>query len=185
MEDILIQIRDFANTAHGTQTRKYSPDPYIVHPVRVMESLKAYGATRPMLAAALLHDVLEDTPVSPVEMYTFLKTLLPVHEAEHVLKMVTELTDVFIHASYPQWNRRVRKEKELERVIQISPDAQTVKYADILDNSTEIVAHDPDFATRYLLESRAILQNATKGHPELQQRALEVVAQGLERMRSF
>lgn len=185
MEDILMQIRDFADEAHGEQTRKYSAERYIVHPVRVMETLRAYDATRTMLAAALLHDVLEDTPVSPVEMYTFLKTLLPVHEAELTLKLVTELTDVFVKSSYPQWNRRVRKEKELDRVVRISPDAQTVKYADILDNSTEIVDHDPNFATRYLFESRAILQKATKGHPELRLRALALVEEGLARMRSF
>jgi (p)ppGpp synthase/HD superfamily hydrolase len=183
MEDILEKIRDFANKAHGTQTRKYSTDPYIVHPVRVMETLKKYDASRAMLAAALLHDVLEDTPVSPVEMVTFLKTLLPDDEAELTLKMVTELTDVYIKSAYPEWNRRVRKDKELDRVIKISPDAQTIKYADILDNSTEIVAHDPSFAKRYLFESRAILQKATKGNPALREEALRVINRGLSQFR--
>lgn len=61
MDRILEQIRDFADRAHGDQLRKYTPERYIVHPVRVMEQVQRITNDTTMLAAALLHDVLEDT----------------------------------------------------------------------------------------------------------------------------
>ncbi|RYY82901.1 MAG: HD domain-containing protein, partial [Chitinophagaceae bacterium] len=64
MDPFLRQVLAFADNAHGGQLRKYSPDRYIVHPLRVMELLEARGAGRVQLAAALLHDVLEDTRVT-------------------------------------------------------------------------------------------------------------------------
>lgn len=57
MEAILEQIKAYADTAHGEQLRKYSPDRYIVHPVRVMETCKQYTNSLPVLAAALLQSI--------------------------------------------------------------------------------------------------------------------------------
>jgi (p)ppGpp synthase/HD superfamily hydrolase len=57
----------FAAQAHRGQARKGTDIPYIVHPVGVMLLLRASGETDPeVLAAALLHDTLEDCGV-PVE----------------------------------------------------------------------------------------------------------------------
>jgi (p)ppGpp synthase/HD superfamily hydrolase len=56
---------NFAAEAHQGQTRKGTTIPYIVHPVGVMLCLQAAGETDPdLLAAALLHDTLEDAGVS-------------------------------------------------------------------------------------------------------------------------
>ncbi len=171
----MTQITMFADQAHGTQMRKYSPDRYIVHPVRVMAIVRQYDQRLPLLAAALLHDVIEDTPVSPGQMREFLLTVMDPKHAQQTLGLVIELTDVFTKADYPQFNRRVRKDKELARVLTTSPDAQTVKYADILDNSREIAASDPNFAPRYLRECLAILERADKGHRQLRETALHTV----------
>src|SRR5258706_9662370 len=55
----------FAARAHRQQTRKGTDIPYIVHPVGVMLLLAQAGETDPeILAAALLHDTLEDAGVS-------------------------------------------------------------------------------------------------------------------------
>ena len=55
----------FAARAHRAQVRKATDIPYIVHPVGVMLLLQAAGETDPdMLAAALLHDTIEDAHVS-------------------------------------------------------------------------------------------------------------------------
>lgn len=50
----------FAKTAHNWVTR-ISGEPYIVHPIRVAEILEEFGVESPVIAAALLHDVVEDT----------------------------------------------------------------------------------------------------------------------------
>ena len=37
MEEVLKQVEQYADRAHSDQRRKYSPERYIVHPVRVMK----------------------------------------------------------------------------------------------------------------------------------------------------
>ncbi|MDF2931151.1 MAG: metal-dependent phosphohydrolase [Chryseobacterium sp.] len=96
-------------------------------------------------------------------------------ERNLTLQLVTELTDVYIKKDFPDLSRFQRKKKELDRLKAISPEAQTIKYADIIDNATEISQSDPDFAERYLQECYEIASELTKGNPELRTIALEVV----------
>jgi len=183
MDSVLNQIRNFADRAHGDQLRKYSTERYIVHPVRVMETCRKYDDRLPILAAALLHDVLEDTTTKTGEMLEFLNSVMSHAEAKKTLSLVVELTDVYVKTAYPKWNRHTRKQKELDRIAQTSADAQTIKYADILDNTAEITRNDPDFAPRYLRECLEILKRATKGNQELSQKAFESVRGELEALR--
>jgi len=175
MENILKQIIEFVDHSHGEQTRRYSPDRYIVHPVRVMETVKKYSDSIVMPAAAVLHDVLEDTPVTAEEIRDFLKTIVIDDESEKILNIVIELTDVFIKKDFPHMNRRTRKSRELERLKKISVEAQTIKYADIMDNTSEILTDDPEFAAVYLYECRTILTKLTGGNKELREEALSLV----------
>ena len=73
--NLIEQVRLFAATAHGEQRRKYRDEPYIRHPERVMETCRGIDADVEILAAALLHDVLEDTKVNKDQMLEFLLTL--------------------------------------------------------------------------------------------------------------
>lgn len=183
MEEILAKITDFGDKAHGEQLRKYAPDRYMVHPVRVMEKLKNYTADITILAAALLHDVLEDTPVTRSEMQDFLETLLTAQQAERTIKLVVELSDVYVKKDFPNLNRRTRKSKELERLEKTSADSQTIKYSDILDNSLEISDQDPQFGQVYLSEVNLILNKLDKGNPELRKEAMKAVEQGLQKIK--
>lgn len=54
--------------AHEGQFRKEAPIPYITHPFRVALMLASYGFSEPVIAAALTHDVLEDTTVTEEEL---------------------------------------------------------------------------------------------------------------------
>jgi len=67
--DIAIIERAYntAERAHRGQLRK-SGDPYITHPVAVATILAELGMTPPTLAAALLHDTVEDTPYSLAQL---------------------------------------------------------------------------------------------------------------------
>lgn len=59
----------FARGRHGGQRRRGSATPFWVHPVRVALSLAEWGEDNPLiLQAALLHDVVEDTPTSVDEV---------------------------------------------------------------------------------------------------------------------
>jgi guanosine-3',5'-bis(diphosphate) 3'-pyrophosphohydrolase len=180
MDPVLEKIRDFADQAHGGQLRKYSPDRYIVHPVRVMERCAAHGASRAQLAAALLHDVLEDTMVTEEDLLRFLRSVMEEAEALETLDLVIALTDVYTKAAYPQWKRRRRKEEETERMRQIAPEAQTIKYADIIDNTADITENDPGFAFKYLRECRQLLRVMTEGDPALRTEAQALIARCID-----
>lgn len=175
MDEVLKQVRNFADQAHGDQTRKYSPDRYIVHPTRVMEICRQYTNDRAVLSAALLHDVLEDTPVKKESIEDFLQTIMDHNDAQRTIKLVVELTDIYTKKNFPGWNRRKRKAKEVERMEKTSAESQTIKYADILDNCGEIAENDPDFANTFLSECRNLLKTMTKGNSELRQRAIDTV----------
>lgn len=181
---MLEAITHFADMAHGDQMRRYTPERYIVHPVRVMKICSEYTSDMAVLAAALLHDVLEDTPVTAGEITSFLTGLLGDPLAKRTLQLVIELTDVYTKDNYPKWNRRKRKEKEVQRLGTTSAEAQTIKYADIIDNASEIITADPDFARVFVHECRAIVNSMSKGIPALHERALKTMADLVSRLPS-
>jgi (p)ppGpp synthase/HD superfamily hydrolase len=182
MNPLLENVRDFADKAHGDQTRKYSADRYIVHPVRVMELCQNHTNAQPVLAAALLHDVLEDTSVTKADLQRFLESVMKEDDAAQTLKLVVELTDVYTKDRYPRWNRRKRKITEAARIEKTSADSQTVKYADIIDNCREIVVQDPEFAGLFLFECKQLLKKIPHGDAALYNTAKETVLSGLRQV---
>ena len=184
MEAILKKIAAFADDAHGDQKRKYADEKYIAHPLRVMKICQDYGYPFPVLAAALLHDVLEDTDTSPKQIKEFLLTVMNERDASYTMNLVTELTDVYTKHEYPRLNRRGRKTREATRMESISAEAQTVKYADIIDNAGEIVEHDPDFAPVFLRECKALVKKMKKGNKELREKAIQVIEEEMEHLRT-
>jgi (p)ppGpp synthase/HD superfamily hydrolase len=181
MQDTLQAITDFADRAHGDQKRRYTPDRYIVHPIRVMELCRAYTKDLAVLSAALLHDVLEDTAVNKEALLDFLLQVMDEKKAKRTLALVVELTDVYIKANYPAWNRRKRRAKEAERLARSSKESQTVKYADILDNIRELPEGD-DFSIVFLRECKNLLKSINKGEPQLYQLAVEEVERRLKEL---
>ncbi|MNK63877.1 GTP pyrophosphokinase [compost metagenome] len=173
--EIINKIIEFADNAHGAQMRKYGDERYIVHPIRVMEICSAVTQDLPVLAAAVLHDVIEDTPYSEQDIMSFLKALMPFQDRAMTLQIVKELTDVYVKKEFPALNRSARKKRELERLREISPEAQTIKYADIIDNSREISGADPDFALRYLQECYDIVSELKDGEPKLRSLAQKAI----------
>jgi len=68
MNDLIDRALNFAAKAHQGQYRKGTDIPYIVHPVGVAMLLQEMDAPAEVLAAGLLHDVVEDTPVTPAQL---------------------------------------------------------------------------------------------------------------------
>lgn len=160
--------RDFATHYHGIidQRRKYTNDPYIVHPAAVVEIVRAVSHTPEMIAAAWLHDVVEDTPATLDEVrLTF---------GRHIASLVEMLTN----ASRPEdGNRATRKAIDRAHLAAASPEAKTVKLADLIDNTSSIVAHDPKFARIYLVEKAQLLSVLRDGDPVLWFRADAIMAE--------
>ena len=150
--------RIFATAAHAAvgQLRKYTNEPYIVHPAEVVSIVRSVPHTEAMLAAAWLHDVVEDTGVT-------IETVRAEFGTE-VADLVSWLTDV----SRPEdGNRAHRKARDREHTAQAPAEAQTVKLADLISNTRSIMAHDPKFAVTYLEEKRALLAVMTRGDATL------------------
>jgi guanosine-3',5'-bis(diphosphate) 3'-pyrophosphohydrolase len=183
-EAILESVTSFAEKAHEGQTRKYTPDRYMVHPIRVMKICREFTDDVAILSAALLHDVLEDTAVTKDHMLSFLRSVMDEATATKTFRLVVELTDVYIKKDYPALNRRRRKDLERERISHTSGDSQTIKYADILDNCKEIVEHDRDFARVFLRECGMMLRVTKRGNAELYKRAVDQVNAAMLRLRA-
>lgn len=185
MNTFLQAVIDFADAAHGSQLRRYTPDRYIVHPVRVMKLCNEYTNDETILAAAILHDVVEDTPITPSDILEFLRKHTEENKSQRITSLVIELTDVYVKKSFPELNRAKRKSKEADRLSKCSDEAQTIKYADIIDNIGDMVDYDPDFCDRYLREAEVFLLKMKNGNASLRERALKAIEDGVYRIRNM
>ena len=162
------RARVFATAAHAAvgQVRKYTFEPYIVHPTEVASIVATVPHTNEMLAAAYLHDTVEDTGVSIVDIQK--------EFGNEVASLVGWLTDV---SKPEQGNRAVRKAIDREHTAMAPAAAQTVKLADLIANSRSILAHDPAFAKVYLEEKRMLLEVLTRGDATLMAQARRIVGE--------
>ena len=164
--DIIEKARVFATAAHAAaaQLRKYTNEPYIVHPREVAGIVSQHGGSDAQIAAAWLHDVVEDTGVT-IE-------IIREEFGIEVADLVGWLTDV----SRPeQGNRATRKAIDRAHTAMAPADAQTIKLADLISNCTSIMDHDAAFARTYFEEKRLLLEVLTKGNPVLLERAKALV----------
>ena len=173
MTDIVARADAFAARAHSAinHKRKYTGDDYIVHPREVAAIVATVPHTPEMLAAALLHDTVEDTGVTIETIRTEFGAV--------VAGLVADLTDVSTPGG---GNRAIRKGIDLAHTAGASPSAKTIKLADLLSNTASIVAHDPGFARVYLKEKAAMLEVMTDGDATLLARAKATLAAGLAKL---
>ena len=150
---VVDKARYFATAAHAGvgQKRKYDGSPYIVHPQRVADIVARYGGTDSMIAAAWLHDVVEDTQVD-------IDTITGMFGSV-VASLVDDLTDV--SCSY-DGNRATRKSIDAQHTADASADAQFIKCADIIDNSWDIREADPSFWKVYQREMSRLLDEMVR-----------------------
>ena len=173
MSDLVKQAILFATEAHQRidHRRKYSGQPYAVHLDRVAKIVATITDDEEMIAAAWLHDVVEDTPATLGDV-----------EREFgvpVTQLVRELTDV----SKPgDGNRSVRKKLDKEHLALASDRAQTIKLADLIDNCKDITQHDQRFARVYLNEMGSLLQVLTKADEGLMRRAQKTMSKSLSQL---
>lgn len=153
----------FADMAHSQirQRRKYTNEPYIVHPRNVAYLVKMVGGTDEMISAAFLHDVLEDVaPKCPM----FNADKIAETFGYKILNLVGWLTD---DSTPEDGNRERRKEIDRDHISAAPPEAKTIKLADLIDNSMTICEYDPGFAKVYLPEKRLLLDVLKEGNQEL------------------
>lgn len=154
---------DFAARAHATQKRKGSAqEPYVIHLLEVAALVtEATGGTDLLLsAAAVLHDVVEDQPVTRADVAAAF--------GEDVATLVMEVTD---DKSLP---KAERKRLQVETAPRKSQRAKIIKVADKIANLNAIRLSPPDWPPErkrdYLDFARAVVAGCRGCNPWLEQR---------------
>jgi (p)ppGpp synthase/HD superfamily hydrolase len=118
---LLADAYQLARAAHAGQRRKDTGGPYVTHPLRAAEIVAAAGMPEEVVAAALLHDVVEDSEVSPDDIAE--------RFGQKVAAIVAALTEDESIDDYEE-----RKAEHRKRVEAAGPDAVAVYSADKIAN---------------------------------------------------
>lgn len=157
---IAFNAMQFAREVHAGQKRKYTGNPYTDHLAEVAGIVATVGhhtLFEEMIATAWLHDCVEDQGV-------------------HLGELIADFGPVV--SSGVQWlsdlesgSRAERKAASRARLSNAPRWVQTVKYADLISNTSSIVMHDPKFAVTYLEEKRLLLEVMNAGDSRLYEMA--------------
>ncbi|OUY06557.1 RelA/SpoT family protein [Acinetobacter populi] len=138
----VMDASDFADAAHAGVTRK-SGEPYILHPIAVACLLAHMRMDADTLMAALLHDVIEDTPITKEEITERYNPTVA-----HLVDGVTKLTS----SSDKQFNKAASFRKFLQATLQ-DPRVIIIKLSDRYHNMTTLEALRPDKRKRIAQET--------------------------------
>lgn len=152
----LLVAFEFAERAHRGQVRKYTGEPYIVHPIEVAGLVATVSRHEDTVIAALFHDIVEDCGI----------TLDQIRRAfgDGVAQLVHEVTDI---SRKEHGNRATRKALDRQHLANASPEGKTIKLADLISNTRSITQHDPNFAKVYMAEKAELLPMLVGGSPTL------------------
>ncbi len=167
-QHLLLEAISFAVRRHQGQMRKDRSTPYIAHPIRVMMILaRNFSVQDPeVLAAAVLHDTIEDTTTDRDDIAD--------RFGERVAGFVAALTK----------DKRLAEEEREDRYFEQiggSPvEVQLCKLGDALDNLADSIGLAADFRRKTLNKTRRLLDRISPGFPEEWKRALEAVRAEME-----
>jgi len=161
---------------HAGQMIRKTEEPYFDHLLFVAEKA---GAIIPLgYDIGLCHDLIEKTSVTASMLKEVLISLdYPAISADHITKCVVELTDVFTKTNFPQLKKKARKKFEAKRLATISPNAQTVKYADLIYNINWMLKHARKKVLKYLGVKKALLETMHEGGEGLHNEVLLLIDQ--------
>jgi (p)ppGpp synthase/HD superfamily hydrolase len=152
----------FAIEAHKNQWRRYDHTPYIRHPLSVMGMLTEFTMDEHALAAAVLHDTVEDCEDITLEV---------IHErfGEVVAGYVFYVTKQ--SRRHIDGVREIRDAIDREHYSHGSEVSQVIKIMDMLDNIPGIWYNDPTRGLEYIKEKRLLLRVLVKAPTSLRIKA--------------
>lgn len=152
INDIILEdlrhVLQFATNAHRGQTRS-GGEPYIGHPVRVAQTIEKYKKSHnidALIAAAYLHDTIEDTDTTHEALHDLFGGLV----ASLVLELTSDLEQI----------KKLGKKEYLAKKMahDMSSYALVIKLADRLDNVQDIAtAKSPNWRAKYKAETEHIM----------------------------
>lgn len=127
---VLDKAISYALNAHAGTERRGKGFPYIVHPMEAVAIVATITTDQDLLAAAALHDVIEDTPVSADDIKeTF---------GDRIASLVAAETDNNIAGKSESESWQERKQAAINRLASASRDAKIVAMGDKLSNMRAI-----------------------------------------------
>jgi len=173
---LLLQAADFAAQKHRDQKRKDAvASPYINHPITVARLLADVGGVEDeeILAAALLHDTVEDTETTLEELQACF--------GARVRGFVAEVTDDKTLC------KEERKSRQVEHAQDLSAAAALIKLGDKISNVVDVI-HNPPAGWKlsrrieYLDWSEQVMGNLPPVNAPLEARFREVLAHGRKQL---
>ena len=120
----------FAVRAHAGTERRGKGFPYIIHPMEAMSISATMTSDQELLAAAALHDVVEDTPYTEEDIRA--------EFGDRIASLVAAESDTFQEGVSEEDSWHSRKRAAIERLAKASLDAKTVALGDKLSNMRAI-----------------------------------------------
>ena len=169
---LILKAAHFAAYKHRKQSRKDEErTPYINHPISVAKIISEIGNVEDpeVLAAALLHDTIEDTKTTPEELID--------NFGERVCSLVQEVTD---DKNLPKLER---KQRQIDHAKEISEGAALIKLGDKISNVTDITNTPPtDWDSNRRLDyfewAEKVINNCPRVNESLENHFANVVRKG-------
>ena len=120
----------FAVRAHAGTERRGKGFPYIVHPMEAVEIVATMTPDQELLAAAALHDTVEDTDVTVEQIRD--------EFGDRIASLVAEESDIEVNNISREESWRIRKQAAIDRLAAASRDAKMVALGDKLSNMRAI-----------------------------------------------
>lgn len=128
--DLLDRAIIFAVNAHHNTERRGKGFPYIVHPMEAVEIVSTITTDQELLAAAALHDTIEDTDVTYEQLYEAF--------GERIAHLVHAESDQFTEGVSEEDSWHDRKQAAIDRLAAATHDAKIVAMGDKLSNMRAI-----------------------------------------------
>lgn len=121
---------EFAVKAHSNSERRGKGFPYVIHPLEAMEIVSTITPDQELLAAAVLHDTVEDTDI----------TIDAIRKefGDRVASLVEAESDKFVEGISEEDSWHDRKKAAIERIAAAPYDAKIVAMGDKLSNMRAI-----------------------------------------------
>lgn len=144
-----------AYKCHEHQKRRFTGLPYITHLEEVANLVAQYSMDNKVIAAGMLHDLIEDTSATAQDIIGVLPA-----GGEFVANLVLEVTND--HPKEIDGVKLTRDQKFMHnyaRLSKASPNAMLIKCCDIMSNCRDILDHDRVYGARYLAEKLAVISS--------------------------
>ena len=120
----------FAVQAHSGTERRGKGYPYIVHPLEAVEIVSTMTSDQELLAAAALHDTVEDTPVTVEQIRA--------EFGPRIASLVAAESDQMVEGVSESDSWHDRKQAAITRLARASREAKMVALGDKLSNMRAI-----------------------------------------------